>query len=383
MAKVVVGLSGGVDSSVAAYLLKEQGHEVIGAFMQNWDPALNGDLADPYIDNEVCQAEEDFQDAKAVADKLGIPIHRVNFVKEYWDYVFEYFLDEYKRGRTPNPDIFCNKYIKFKAFLDYAEENFDCDYIAMGHYAMVEHEPVVRLIRGNDDNKDQTYFLEQLSTEQLAKSLFPVGHLEKTEVRRIAEEQGLVTANKKDSTGICFIGERNFTQFLTNYLHEQVGDFVDIESKKVVAQHKGLMYYTIGQRRGLGIGGNKDFRPDPWYVVGKNVKENIVYISQGEDNLHLKSNACIVENVNYINKSQMDIKTAKFRYRSRDVKVNAVNWIDDTTLELQYEDELAVTPGQAAVFYHDEECLGGGEIKSVSYNGENRVYENSDTNTQL
>ncbi len=375
MARVVVGLSGGVDSSVAAYLLKEQGHEVIGAFMQNWDPALNGDLADPYINNEICQAEEDFRDAKAVADKLGIEIHRVNFVKEYWDNVFEYFLDEYKKGRTPNPDIFCNKYIKFNAFLNYAMENFDCDYIAMGHYAMVEHEPQVKLIRGNDQNKDQTYFLEQLSKEQLAKSLFPIGHLEKPEVRKIAEEQGLITANKKDSTGICFIGERNFTQFLTNYLHEKPGNFVDIKSGKVVQQHKGMMYYTIGQRKGLGIGGNKDFAPNPWYVVGKNVKENIVYISQGDDNIDLMSNKCRVINVNYINNDRDLIKTAKFRYRSKDVEITGFNWISETEVELEYQGELAVTPGQAAVFYNEEECLGGGEISYVSYNGMPRAYE--------
>ncbi len=375
MAKVVVGLSGGVDSSVAAYLLKEQGHEVIGCFMQNWDPALNGDLADPYINNEVCQAEEDFQDAKAVADKLGIPIHRVNFVQEYWDHVFQYFLDEYKKGRTPNPDIFCNKYIKFNAFLKYAEENFDCDYIAMGHYAMVEHEPEVKMIRGNDSNKDQTYFLEQLSRDQLAKSLFPIGHLEKPEVRRIAKEQGLITAGKKDSTGICFIGERNFTQFLTNYLHEQVGDFVDIKTRKTVQQHKGLMYYTIGQRKGLGIGGNKEFPPEPWYVVGKNVAKNIVYIAQGDDNIDLLSNKCTVTNVNYINLNKDLIKTAKFRYRSKDVEITNFTWLDDTTVELEYTGELAVTPGQAAVLYNDEECLGGGEIASVSYNGAPRAYE--------
>ncbi len=379
MAKVVVGLSGGVDSSVAAYLLKEQGHEVIGAFMQNWDPALNGDLADPYIDNEVCQAEEDFQDAKAVADKLGIPIYRVNFVQEYWDKVFTYFLDEYKKGRTPNPDIFCNKYIKFNAFLEYAEKNFECDYIAMGHYAQVEHEPEVKLIRGTDQNKDQTYFLEQLNREQLAKSLFPVGHLQKSEVRKIAEEQGLITANKKDSTGICFIGERNFTQFLTNYLHEQPGDFVDIKSGKTVQKHKGLMYYTIGQRKGLGIGGNRDFSPEPWYVVGKNVEKNIVYIAQGDDNHYLLSNKCRVCNINYINKNRDIIKTVKFRYRSKDVAIKSFMWIDNKTIELEYDGELAVTPGQAAVFYNEEECLGGGEINIVEYNGENRAYETENT----
>ena len=380
MAKVVVGLSGGVDSSVAAYLLLQEGHEVIGAFMQNWDPALNGDLADPYINAEICQAEEDFQDAKAVADKLGIPIHRIDFVKEYWDKVFEYFLNEYKIGRTPNPDIFCNKYIKFRAFLDFALENFDCDYIAMGHYARVEHTPEVRMLRGIDTNKDQTYFLEQLNSEQLSKSLFPVGHLTKPEVRKIAKQQDLITANKKDSTGICFIGERNFTQFLTNYLHEKEGDFIDIKSGKFVQKHLGLMYYTIGQRKGLNIGGNKNFDAKPWFVVAKNVAKNIVYVAQGENNEWLLSDTVIVENINYINKNKDIIKTVKFRYRSADVSINSYEWLDDNTIKITYDPTQAVTPGQACVFYNEEECLGGGEIKSVSYKGEIRAYENSDTN---
>ncbi|MGL5020525.1 MAG: tRNA 2-thiouridine(34) synthase MnmA [Mycoplasmatales bacterium] len=380
MAKVVVGLSGGVDSSVAAYLLLQEGHEVIGAFMQNWDPALNGDLADPYINSEICQAEEDFQDAKAVANKLGIPIHRIDFVKEYWDKVFQYFLNEYKIGRTPNPDIFCNKFIKFRAFLDYALENFECDYIAMGHYARVEHTPDVRMLRGIDTNKDQTYFLEQLNREQLSKSLFPVGHLTKPEVRKIASQQGLITANKKDSTGICFIGERNFTQFLTNYLHEKEGDFIDIKSGKFVQKHLGLMYYTIGQRKGLNIGGNKNFDGKPWFVVAKNVSKNIVYVAQGENNKWLLSDTVIVENVNYINKNKDIIKTVKFRYRSADVSINSYEWLDDNTIKIMYDPTQSVTPGQACVFYIDEECLGGGEIKSVSYKGDIRAYENSDTN---
>ena len=374
MAKIVVGLSGGVDSSVAAYLLKEQGHEVIGLFMQNWDPALNNDLADPYIDNEICQAEEDFKDAEAVANKIGIPIHRVNFVKEYWDNVFEYFLREYKLGRTPNPDIFCNKYIKFKAFLEYAIENFDCDYIAMGHYASVEHTPRVKMLRGLDSNKDQTYFLEQLSKEQLAKSLFPLGKMQKEEVRKIAIEQGLATATKKDSTGICFIGERNFTQFLTNYLHEKEGDFIDIESGKFVQKHKGLMYYTIGQRKGLGIGGNKNFPQGSWFVVGKNVEKNIVYIAQGDDNTWLDSDEAIVENINFIYDDIDSIKSAKFRYRSSDVNILSVERLDETSVKIKYDVTQAVTPGQACVFYNDEECLGGGEISKVWYQGEDRVF---------
>lgn len=377
MAKVVVGLSGGVDSSVAAYLLKKEGHEVIGLFMQNWDPAANGDLEDPFIDAEICQAEEDFLDAKQVADKLGIPIHRVNFVNEYWDKVFTYFLAEYKRGRTPNPDIFCNKYIKFKSFLEYAQEKFDCDYIAMGHYAIVEHSPEVKLLRGLDANKDQTYFLEQLSREQLAKSLFPIGKLQKSEVREIATKLGLATANKKDSTGICFIGERNFTKFLTNYLHEQVGDFVDIDSKIVVAKHKGLMYYTIGQRKGLAIGGNKLFSNKPWFVVGKNVEKNIVYIAQGEDNPALYSNEAVVENINYTALDKDLVKTVKFRYRSQDVEVLSYEWLDETTMKITYPNTSAVTPGQAAVFYNQEHCLGGGEILTASLDGESRGYESN------
>lgn len=380
MAKVVVGMSGGVDSSVAAYLLKEQGHEVIGVFMKNWDPALNNDLADPYVNAEICQAEEDFNDAKSVSDKLGIKLHKVDFVEEYWNKVFKYFIDEHKRGRTPNPDIFCNKYIKFKSFMDYAFNNFDCDYIAMGHYAIVEHEPRVRLLRGVDTNKDQTYFLEQLSKEQLAKSLFPVGHLEKSEVRQIARKLDLVTADKKDSTGICFIGERNFANFLASYIPPEPGMFVDIESKKEVQAHKGLSFYTIGQRKGLGIGGHKDFKNASWYVVGKDVDKRIVYIAQDENSYYLQSDECTIININYIPEDKNLIKTAKFRYRSEDVTITSYEWLSENTLRIKYETTLAVTPGQACVLYNEDECLGGGEIDYVSLNGEARVYEDSDNN---
>lgn len=381
MARVVVGLSGGVDSSVAAYLLKEQGHDVVGVFMQNWDPALNGDLADPFVDKEICQAQQDYEDAEAVAKKLRIEIYRVNFVKEYWDYVFTYFLDQYRKGRTPNPDIFCNKYIKFRAFLDYALSEFDCDYIAMGHYACVEHTPVVRLLTARDSNKDQTYFLEQLSCEQLGRVLFPLGSYLKSEVREIAESLGLVTAGKKDSTGICFIGERNFTSFLTSYIKEQSGDFVDIDSGVVVGCHRGMTHYTVGQRRGLDIGGLKQFANARWYVVGKNVTDNIVYVCQGDNHPKLVSNNCIVENINYINPTCDVIKSVKFRYRSDYEVVVDFEWLDDTTLHLFYKDAVAVTPGQACVFYCDDECLGGGEIRSVYYDKENRVYENSNFNS--
>lgn len=374
--KVVVGLSGGVDSSVSAYLLKQQGYEVIGVFMQNWDSALNNDLADPLIDADQCQASIDFEDAKQVAEKLDIPIYRVNFVQEYWDNVFMQFLEDYKKGLTPNPDVFCNKYIKFNAFMKYAFETYDCDYIAMGHYAQkVNINGVNRLVRGNDKNKDQTYFLEQLSQEQIDRSLFPIGHLQKPEVRQIAREQGLITADKKDSTGICFIGDRKFSDFLHNYIDEYQGNFVDRDSLQIVKPHKGLMFYTIGQRRGLDIGGDKRFLNKPWYVVSKDIKNNIVYVSQREDQLYLKSNHCFVHNINYLGIDGDQIKSVKFRYRSEDVKVIDYKWHDDGSLELWYEDALAVTPGQACVFYQDEICLGGGEIGRIDYNGEVRAME--------
>ncbi len=362
--KVVVGMSGGVDSSVAAYLLKEQGYEVIGLFMQNWDPALNGDLADPYVDAEICQAQEDFNDAKAVADSLGIEIHRVDFVQEYWENVFKFFLEEYKKARTPNPDILCNKYIKFRAFMDYAIEKFNPDYIAMGHYAQVEHEPV-RLIRGLDQNKDQTYFLQQLTAEQLAKTLFPIGHLEKSEVRKIAREQNLATAEKKDSTGICFIGERNFTKFLTSYIEKKPGDILDYETKTKVGEHDGLMFYTIGQRRGMGVGGHKDFPNVKWYVCAKDIENNILYVANSNNPEYLYSNNAVIEGINWLGLDDDTLKSAKFRYRSSDVTITNYEWLSDDSVRVYYESTEAVTPGQACVFYTDEICLGGGTIEEV------------------
>ncbi len=369
--KVVVGMSGGVDSSVAAYLLKEQGYEVIGLFMQNWDPALNGDLADPYIDAEICQAQEDYNDALAVANSLGIQLHRVDFVAEYWDKVFKFFLAEYKKARTPNPDILCNKYIKFNAFMEYAEENFNPDYIAMGHYAQVKHDPI-RLIRGVDENKDQTYFLQQLTDKQLAKTLFPIGHLQKSEVRKIAAAQNLVTANKKDSTGICFIGERNFTKFLTSYIDKEPGDILEYETKTKVGVHDGLMFYTIGQRRGMGIGGHKQFPGVKWYVCAKDVKNNILYVANSENPEYLYSNSAVIEGVNWIGDDKIEIKSAKFRYRSKDIAITNYTWIDDTSIVMYYDTADAVTPGQACAFYNEQICLGGGTIERV-YKGEERL----------
>ncbi len=375
MAKVVLGLSGGVDSSVAAIRLLEEGHEVIGVFMRNWDSATNNDvLGNPDINNEVCPQEMDYKDAKAVADKLGIPLYRVDFIKEYWDYVFTYFLDEYKKGRTPNPDIMCNKEIKFKAFLKYAE-TLGCDYIAMGHYARVIHDgDKSYLLRGVDNNKDQTYFLCQLTAKQLHNSLFPIGDMVKPEVRALAQKYDLATATKKDSTGICFIGERNFAQFLSNYLPAKEGDMMTLDGKKI-GRHQGLMYYTIGQRKGLGIGGSNEFDNEPWFVLGKDLERNILFVGQGFHNPYLYSNRCYVSSINWINERPQGLFecTCKFRYRQADVPCK-IEFLDSDKLVVYYDHVRAVTPGQAAVFYDGEYCLGGGSIDYVYQDDELRKY---------
>jgi len=366
MKKVVIGMSGGVDSSVAAIILKKQGYDVIGLFMRNWDSTINNDfLGNPNLQNNICPQEEDYNDAKAVCDKLGIPLHRVDFVKEYWDYVFTYFLDELKKGRTPNPDIMCNKYIKFDYFIKKAKE-LGADYIATGHYARMKDG---YLLRGVDDNKDQTYFLSQLSHEQLENVLFPVGDLVKSEVRKIAEEYDLITAKKKDSTGICFIGERNFKQFLKNYLPNQPGDVIDIDTGKKVGEHIGLMYYTIGQRKGLDIGGFTD----KMFVVGKDLNKNILYISFGEDTKYLISNSCVIDTVNFNCSDRPVSCTAKFRYRQKDYPVK-LDYLDNGEIIVNYDNVKSVTPGQACVLYDGEKCLGGGIIKEVRYNNEKLWY---------
>ena len=357
MKTVVVGISGGVDSSVAAILLKNQGYNVIGLFMRNWDSTLNNDfLGNPNLNNNICPQEEDYNDAVKVCKKIGIPLHRIDFVKEYWNYVFTYFLDELKKGRTPNPDVMCNKYIKFDMFAKKARE-LGADYIATGHYArMIDG----KLYKGKDLNKDQTYFLSQVSKEQLKNVLFPVGELEKSEVRKIAHEYDLITADKKDSTGICFIGERNFKHFLENYLPNNPGDIVDIESGKVLGRHVGLMYYTIGQRRGLNIGGTKD----RLFVVKKDLNKNVLYVASGDESKYLISYSAIIEDVNLLNDLPYECN-AKFRYRQKDNKV-FVTKLDDGNLLVKYPEGVrAVTPGQACVFYKDDECLGGGIIKEV------------------
>ncbi|MCU5746435.1 tRNA 2-thiouridine(34) synthase MnmA [Staphylococcus sp. SQ8-PEA] len=353
--RVIVGMSGGVDSSVTAHLLKEQGYDVIGIFMKNWDDT---------DENGVCTATEDYNDVIAVCNQIDIPYYAVNFEQEYWDKVFTYFLDEYKKGRTPNPDVMCNKEIKFKAFLDHALK-LGADYVATGHYARVRRNDNgrVEMLRGIDNNKDQTYFLNQLSQEQLSHVMFPIGNMDKKEVRRIAEEQGLATAKKKDSTGICFIGERNFKDFLSQYLPAQAGDMRTLDGE-LKGKHSGLMYYTIGQRHGLGIGGDGD----PWFVVGKNLQDNVLYVGQGFHNEALYSDYLIASDVSFVN--PVDIKngfkcTAKFRYRQKDTEV-FVQQVSPNSIRVSFNEPVrAITPGQAVVLYEGEVCLGGATIDEV------------------
>ncbi|WP_445490229.1 tRNA 2-thiouridine(34) synthase MnmA [Niallia sp. 03133] len=361
--RVVVGMSGGVDSSVAALLLKEQGYDVIGIFMKNWDDT------DEF---GVCTATEDYEDVIRVCNQIGIPYYAVNFEKQYWDKVFTYFLDEYKAGRTPNPDVMCNKEIKFKAFLEHAM-NLGADYLATGHYAQVVRENgKVRMLRGKDDNKDQTYFLNQLTEEQLSKVMFPIGNIEKAKVREIATKANLATAAKKDSTGICFIGERNFKEFLSGYLPAQKGNMETFDGK-VVGRHDGLMYYTIGQRHGLGIGGSGD----PWFVFGKDLQRNVLFVGQGFHHELLYSDSIIATDVSWVSSetaSESFECTAKFRYRQPDNKVT-VERLDDNKVKVIFHEPIrAITPGQAVVFYQGEECLGGGTIDTVFRNKEKLTY---------
>ena len=376
MKKVILGLSGGVDSSVALKVLMDEGYQVEAMFMRNWDSATNNDiLGNPDLDNDVCPQEVDFQDAYKVAEKLGATLHRVDFIDEYWNTVFNYFLNEYKHGRTPNPDIMCNKYIKFNAFLKKAEE-LGAEYIAMGHYARVKHTPEMSyLLRGVDDNKDQTYFLCMLTQAQLKKALFPIGHLTKPEVREIAVNNDLATATKKDSTGICFIGERNFKNFLMNYLPAQPGKMVTVDGK-VIGNHDGLMYYTIGQRKGLGIGGSNEYKSEAWFVCGKDLERNELIVGQGHDSIYLESNWCTATDANWISYKPVagNKYTAKFRYRQKDIDVT-IEYKENNEIIVRYPGLCrAVTPGQAVVIYDGEICLGGAIIDKVYYNEERRKY---------
>lgn len=354
--RVILGMSGGVDSSVSALLLKEAGYDVIAIFMKNWDEK------DEYGE---CTATADSEDARSVANQLEIPFYTINFEKEYWDRVFTYFLDEYKKGRTPNPDVMCNQEIKFNAFLNYALK-LDGDYIAMGHYAQIEEKNgKFNLLRGFDQGKDQSYFLSRINQEALSKTLFPIGHLDKKQVRELAESYDLYTAKKKDSTGICFIGERNFDEFIDQYLLAKEGDMIDVEGNKV-GRHTGLMHYTLGQRKGIGLGGVGT--GEPWFVAGKNLKENILYVAQGENNPALYSTSLIGEDPSWIlgKSPAMPLKcTAKFRYRQSDIPVT-VTTFENGDLHIEYDNPTkAVTPGQVAVLYQDEVCLGSCIINSI------------------
>ena len=375
--KVMIGLSGGVDSAVAAFLLKKEGYEVVGCFMRNWDSMLNNDyLGNPTVNDEICPQEKDYQDAKKVAEILNIPFLRIDFVKEYWDNVFQYFLDEYKKSRTPNPDVLCNKYIKFDAFLNFALKN-GCDLIAMGHYAKkININGVDYLCKSKDQNKDQTYFLCEISNYQLSKSLFPLGDITKEEVRKIAHELNLNVADKKDSTGVCFIGERNFKEFLKNYIPANQGDIVDIDSKTVLGKHQGTMYYTIGQRRGLGIGGIKGIESKGWFVCGKDVKRNILYVTSRSEEEFLLSDKSLIVDLNFISYKPKDGEeiNVKFRYRAKDLPC-IVKYKDENSIYLIHKDLYkAVTPGQTAAFYKDNYCIGGGIIDKVYYKDKEIIY---------
>ena len=346
-------MSGGVDSAVSALLLKRQGYEVIGVFMKNW----NEDN-----DDGVCTAESDWRDVRDVCDQIDIPYYSVDFAKEYWDRVFTLFLNEYKAGRTPNPDVLCNREIKFKAFLDFAMKA-GAEKMATGHFVQTDGEG--HLLRGVDPNKDQSYFLYMIHAEQLKKAMFPVGGLTKPEVRKIAEEAGLPVSKKKDSTGVCFIGERNFKKFLNTFLPAQPGDMVTPEGEKV-GRHDGLMYYTLGQRRGLGIGGRGDGRS--FFVVDKDLKNNRLIVAQGEDHPLLYSRACTADQATFIGDPLPENTpcrlTAKFRYRQADQPVavtrtgEILHFVFDTP-------QRAVTPGQSAVIYDGPRCLGGGIIDTI------------------
>lgn len=354
---VIVGMSGGVDSSVAAVLLLEQGYRVEGLFMKNWDEDDG---------TEYCTARADLADAQAVCDRIGIRLHTANFAAEYWDRVFEHFLAEYGAGRTPNPDILCNKEIKFKAFLDYAME-LGADFIATGHYARGRmHGDRAELLKGLDANKDQSYFLHAVSGEQFAKTLFPVGELPKTEVREIARRHQLVTHDKKDSTGICFIGERRFKDFLQRYLPAQPGDIEDVDGR-VIGKHHGLMYHTIGQRQGLGIGGIHGGGDAPWYVVDKDLARNRLIVAQGTDHPRLYKAALTLSAIHWIDSEPPALPLrCKVKTRYRQADQDCILSQTETGYRMQFEQpQRAITPGQSAVIYLDEHCLGGGVIEQA------------------
>ncbi len=356
---VIVGMSGGVDSSVSALLLMQQGYRVEGLFMKNWEEDDG---------TEYCTALADLADAQAVCDKLGIPLHTANFAAEYWDNVFEHFLEEYRAGRTPNPDILCNREIKFKAFLEYAHM-LGADLIATGHYVRRgERDGQAVLLKGLDANKDQSYFLHQVGEAELAQSLFPVGELEKPAVRALAEQHGLVTFNKKDSTGICFIGERRFSDFLKQYLPAQPGK-IETPDGEVIGEHQGLMYYTIGQRQGLRIGGLANHPEEPWFVAGKDLVRNVLIAVQGQQHPLLYADWLTASDIFWISGTEPSLPLrckAKVRYRQADQDC-VLDKTPDGRYRVQFDQpQRAVTPGQSVVFYLDDWCLGGGVIETTS-----------------
>ena len=357
---IIVGMSGGVDSSVTALQLLEQGHQVSGLFMKNWEEDEG---------TEYCTAMEDLADAQQVCDKLGIPLKTVNFAAEYWDEVFEVFLSEFKAGRTPNPDILCNKHVKFKAFLNYAIEDLGADYIATGHYARVaEKNGEFFLLKGLDPNKEQSYFLYTLGQKALSKTLFPIGHLHKPELRALAKKAGFDNHRKKDSTGICFIGERKFTEFLQRYLPTQPGDMVTPEGQ-YIGKHQGLMYYTLGQRQGLGVGGVKNAPDEPWYVLDKDLENNKLIIGQGHDHPLMLHNTLEANQFDWCSNQVLTETihcTAKTRYRQADQPCKVIPLGNDRCRVIFDLPQRAITPGQSVVFYQDDVCLGGGIIECKS-----------------
>ncbi len=356
--KVIVGMSGGVDSSVTALLLLEQGHQVTGLFMKNWEEDDG---------TEYCTAMEDLADAQQVCDKLGIELKTVNFAAEYWDEVFEVFLSEFKAGRTPNPDILCNKHVKFKAFLNYAIEDLGAEYIATGHYAQVsERDGEYFLLKGLDPNKEQSYFLYTLGQKQLSRTLFPIGHLHKPEIRAMADKAGFANSRKKDSTGICFIGERKFTEFLQRYLPTQPGEMRTPEGQ-YIGKHHGLMYYTFGQRQGLGIGGVKNAPDEPWYVLEKDLENNVLIVGQGHDHPLMLHNTLEASQLDWCSNKPLTQPircSAKTRYRQADQPCYLEPIGNDRCKATFDQPQRAITPGQSVVFYDGEICLGGGIIES-------------------
>jgi tRNA-uridine 2-sulfurtransferase len=356
--QIMIGVSGGVDSSVAALLLQREGKPVAGMFMQNW-------VEDDRLGE--CQADRDRADAVRICSLLGIAFHARNFASQYWDQVFEHFLSEYRVGRTPNPDVLCNREIKFKIFLEHARA-LGAEKIATGHYARTDCvDGRHRLLRGHDANKDQSYFLYTLGQEQLASTLFPVGDLPKPEVRRMALEAGFPTHDKKDSTGICFIGERDFREFLSRYIPARVGEMRTPEGRKL-GEHNGVMYYTLGQRGGLGIGGRRESNGEPWYVVGKDVTANVLYLAQGGENHWLHSSRLVAEQLSWTAGAEPAGQfrcTAKTRYRQSDQ--NCTVYKNGDTCHVEFDvPQRAVTPGQSVVFYRDDECIGGGVIEKTN-----------------